>query len=123
VTPLLLPFVSNVQPVTPDLTEVNVFEPIYSSPVMLLALTLIGVPSAPSLAHDWYPTACCSERDCRALVEGLGETVLDAAGRFELWDGRTVDRDKAQVSPDGRFHLCETRAGRILCFFAPPGAS
>jgi general L-amino acid transport system substrate-binding protein len=30
VTPLLLPFVSNVQPVTPDLTEVNVFEPIYS---------------------------------------------------------------------------------------------
>ncbi len=29
-TPLLLPFVSNVQPVTPDLTEVNVFEPIYS---------------------------------------------------------------------------------------------
>jgi hypothetical protein len=50
---------------------------------------------APSLAHDWCPTACCSERDCRSLVEGLGETVLEAAGRFELWDGRTVDRDKA----------------------------
>jgi hypothetical protein len=93
------------------------------SPIMVLALTLIGVPSLPSAAHDWYPTACCSEQDCRALVEAMGETVLDGAGRFELWDGRTVDRERARPSPDGRFHLCETTAGRILCFFAPPGAS
>ncbi|WP_134495985.1 hypothetical protein [Microvirga pakistanensis] len=93
------------------------------SPGPLLVLALLVIPSTPSLAHDWYPASCCSERDCRALVEAMGETVLDAAGRFELWDGRTVDREKARPSPDGRFHLCETTAGRILCFFAPPGAS
>ncbi|MFC4171095.1 hypothetical protein ACFOYU_03330 [Microvirga sp. GCM10011540] len=74
-------------------------------------------------AHDWYPITCCSEKDCRALIEANGETVLESIAGWELWDGRVVPRDAAKPSPDGKFHLCENPAKQILCFFAPPGAS
>ncbi len=91
-------------------------------PAYVIALAVL-VASVPSLAHDWYPPSCCSERDCRALVEAKGETVLESAKGFELWDGRIIARDRARPSPDEKFHLCETRALKVLCFFAPPGAS
>ncbi len=83
--------------------------------------TLFG--SASAKAHDWYPLSCCSEKDCRALVEADGETVLETADGWRLWDGRLVKRGRVQPSPDGSFHLCETRSRSILCFFVPPGSS
>ena len=79
--------------------------------------------SASAKAHDWYPLSCCSEKDCRALVEANGETVSETAEGWHLWDGRWVKRGKARLSPDGKFHLCETRSRSILCFFVPPGNS
>jgi hypothetical protein len=93
-------------------------------PARFLTCTLLSlVPPAGALAHDWYPAACCSEKDCRPLVEAKGESVLESAKGWELWDGRTVPRDTAKLSPDGHFHLCESTAKTILCFFAPPGAT
>jgi hypothetical protein len=80
--------------------------------------------SAPSVrAHDWYPVNCCSERDCRPLIEANGETVLESSQGWQLWDGRIVSRGSAKMSPDRQFHLCETLSHRIICFFAPPGGS
>ncbi len=69
------------------------------------------------------PVACCSEKDCRPLTDAKGESVLESMAGWELWDGRTIPRSNAKVSPDGKFHLCENPDKRILCFFAPPGAS
>jgi hypothetical protein len=74
-------------------------------------------------AHDWYPVACCSQRDCRHLEEAKGETVLETPKGWQLWDGRLVSRGSAKLSPDSLFHLCELPDRRIICFFAPPGAS
>ncbi len=91
-------------------------------PVTLAFLSL-SLSSELALAHEWYPASCCSERDCRALVETNGETVLESADGWKLWDGRTVPRGRAKFSPDWQFHLCETPAKSIICFFAPPGAS
>ena len=88
-----------------------------------LALALLTVASFSALAHDWYPISCCSDKDCHALVEGNGETVTETVEGWKLWDGRIIARDIAKLSPDQRFHLCETPARRILCFFAPPGGS
>lgn len=85
--------------------------------------TLLVLGSSASTAHDWYPTSCCSEKDCRPLTEAKGESVLESVEGWKLWDGRTIPRRKARVSPDGKFHLCENSAKHILCFFAPPGAS
>ena len=58
-----------------------------------------------------------------ALVEIKGETVLEVPEGWRLWDGRIVSRDRAKLSPDGKFHLCETLSKSILCFFVPPGSS
>ncbi len=88
---------------------------------MFIGLSAFG-PSA-SFAHDWYPISCCSEKDCRPLTEAKGESVLESTKGWELWDGRTIPRSNAKVSPDGKFHLCEDPAKHILCFFAPPGSS
>ena len=88
-----------------------------------LALLSLVLSSSTVLAHSWYPTSCCSDRDCRALVEEIGETVTEFADGWKLWDGRTIARGIVRLSPDRQFHLCETRSHRILCFFAPPGAS
>jgi hypothetical protein len=57
------------------------------------------------------------------LVEADGETVLETADGWRLWDGRLVKRGMAKLSPDGTFHLFETRSRSILCFFVPPGSS
>jgi hypothetical protein len=85
------------------------------------ASLLLGPPDA--LAHDWYPLSCCSEKDCHALLEEKGEIVTETAEGWKLWDGRLIARDVTKLSPDQHFHLCETPAKAILCFFAPPGAS
>jgi hypothetical protein len=88
-----------------------------------LALASLVPGSSTAVAHSWYPTSCCSDRDCRALIEENGETVTEIAQGWELWDGRTIARRVVKLSPDRHFHLCETRSKRIICFFAPPGAS
>jgi hypothetical protein len=93
----------------------------HSGWLLALAPLLFG-PSA-AQAHDWYPAFCCSDRDCHALVEEDGETVTESVGGWRLWDGRTIARGMARLSPDQRFHLCESPAKRIICFFAPPGGS
>jgi hypothetical protein len=90
----------------------------WSTVFMVLALG-----SSPALAHSWYPVSCCSEQDCRPLVEEKGETVTESTDGWRLWDGRIIARGIAKLSPDRQFHLCETRTKTILCFFAPPGGA
>ena len=88
-----------------------------------LAVAALVLGASAALAHDWYPRACCSNRDCHALSEERGETVTETAEGWRLWDGRIIRRGRAQLSPDQRFHLCETPTKSIICFFAPPGGS
>ncbi|MBF9235168.1 hypothetical protein [Microvirga alba] len=76
-----------------------------------------------AMAHSWYPAECCSDRDCRELAEDKGETVDETPDGWQLWDGRVIERGIAKLSPDKKFHLCETESKTILCFFVPPGAS
>lgn len=90
--------------------------------VLSIATTLASAPK--TLAHDWYPAWCCSDRDCRELVEDKGETVLETPDGWKLWDGRVVPRKVGKPSPDKKFHLCEEALSKaIICFFVPPGAS
>ena len=87
------------------------------------ALALLGLCPSVALAHDWYPVSCCSDKDCRPLIEESGETVRESAEGWTLWDGRTIAGGIAKLSPDRRFHVCESPTKTILCFFAPPGRS
>jgi hypothetical protein len=92
-------------------------------PARSIALPLLVLGSSSALAHSWYPVSCCSERDCRPLLEEKGETVTEAQDGWRLWDGRIIARGIAKLSPDRQFHLCETRTKTILCFFAPLGGT
>jgi hypothetical protein len=85
------------------------------------AFVVFGFSSA--LAHDWYPISCCSDKDCHPLIEESGQTVTESAEGWKLWDGRIIARSLAKLSPDRRFHLCETPSKTVICFFAPPGGS
>jgi hypothetical protein len=92
-------------------------------PAWPIAFAVLVLGSSAALAHSWYPASCCSEQDCRPLVEDKGETVTEAEDGWRLWDGRVIARGIAKLSPDRQFHLCETRTKTILCFFAPPGGT
>jgi hypothetical protein len=82
---------------------------------------LIGPPA---LAHGWYPAWCCSDHDCRELMDASGETVAETSDGWRLWDGRIIARRYAKPSPDAKFHICEEPTTKaIICFFAPPGSS
>jgi len=88
----------------------------------LIFAAALFAPAA--IAHDWYPAWCCSDRDCRPLAEEKGETVVETADGWRLWDGRLVGRGDAKPSPDKNFHLCEEALTKaIICFFAPVGGS
>jgi hypothetical protein len=94
-------------------------------PARSLAILLVatGLPQAVR-AHDWYPAWCCNDKDCRALLEEKGETVLEAPDGWHLWDGRIAARGSERPSPDAKFHLCEEATTHaIVCFFVPPGSS
>jgi hypothetical protein len=92
-----------------------------ASAIMAMAASLLG---AQAMAHSWYPAWCCSDHDCRELIEARGETVTETAEGWRLWDGRLIRRRHAKPSPDGHFHMCEEPTTKaIVCFFAPPGAS
>lgn len=87
-----------------------------------IVAALVG--SAAAAAHDWYPAWCCSDKDCRALSEDKGETIVETPDGWELWDGRIVPRGNAKPSPDRSFHLCEEATTKaIICFFAPVGGA
>lgn len=94
-----------------------------SSVTWSLAFSAWLIAPTVALAHDWYPLSCCSERDCHPLFEESGETVTETPEGWQLWDGRRVERNLVKLSPDRRFHLCETSTKTILCFFAPVGGS
>jgi hypothetical protein len=89
----------------------------------LAAFAVLVLGASAVLAHSWYPVACCSDQDCRPLVEESGETVTESVEGWTLWDGRTIARGAAKLSPDRRFHVRESPTKTILCFFAPPGGS
>jgi hypothetical protein len=100
----------------PDVLRLSAF--------LFLLLAATAAPTG-SQAHSWYPWECCSENDCAPIV--LNETPREEKGGFTLIDGRHISYKEVRPSPDGKWHLCETKAERhprdrrILCVYAPIG--
>lgn len=98
---------------------------------ILIAAALIAAPAA---AHEWYPAACCSNRDCFAVP--ASEVRATAEGWLLVPTGQVIPYDKARVTPDeggGQFHVCTSGGfwpGSVLgsgmaqmCFWAPGSGS
>jgi hypothetical protein len=98
---------------------------------MLEAMTVIATCAVLFLlmtftarSHDWYPPACCSDKDCEEVP-----APTEGGGGFIFPDGRSVLYRAVQPSPDGAWHLCERQwpaeksQREILCVFGPVGGS
>lgn len=71
-----------------------------------------------SPVHSWYPSKCCSGKDCSAIDESRVEVMSNGS---YLIDGRwSVAASQAQVSPDDEYHACITGSS-ITCFWVPKG--
>ena len=70
-------------------------------------------------AHEFYAAECCSDQDCRTLDETEVPTLLRAQpdGRW-LIVRRGIVVEKKGLSPDGKFHLCETPSA-FRCLYVP----
>jgi hypothetical protein len=72
-------------------------------------------------AHSWYPSECCSDRDCAPV---LANTIREAPeGFYVLPQGDFVERGKEKYSPDGEYHVCRYPSGGLICLFVPAKGS
>jgi hypothetical protein len=82
--------------------------------ILVLAFLLV---TAAAHAHSWYPSSCCSGRDCDVLAESR----VSAHGSGYIVDGRfIVPPSQVRRSMDGRFHGCFPTPNELRCFWAPP---
>lgn len=98
-----------------------------------LILIAVGILVDPARAHEWYPPACCSDRDCAPVDPAFVEEVAGGY-RFRIPAGRhpmlpaggpgfdvTVPHRDIRPAPDGRFHICISPSRQLLCTFGAAG--
>ena len=80
----------------------------------LIAALALLLPNAAG-AHDWYPSDCCNQKDCRPVEEGV---VVDQPGGVMVKGFGFVFRSdpRLRVSPNGEDHVCSA-SGRLYCVF------
>lgn len=89
---------------------------------------LLGAFTAPLRAHDWYPTACCSDRDCyeiatEALEPTPGGWRILATGEVIPYVGDRRLKTTAAIA-GATYHRCSRGGGDpampTICLFTPP---
>jgi hypothetical protein len=79
---------------------------------IVILLSLFGAHVAWS--HEWYPRACCSDKDCRPVA---CEDVHSIGDRWEYL-GKSIAQSSTQASPDGACHACFNTWGvNLICIF------
>jgi hypothetical protein len=76
------------------------------------ALALLGLCPSVALAHDWYPVSCCSDKDCRALLEESGETVRESAEAGRSGTAAPLRGASPNCLPTGGFMSASPRPRR-----------
>lgn len=61
-----------------------------------------GLATIGALAHSWYPTECCSDKDCAPVAES---EIKDGGSTF-IYKGIHFPKRDAKVSPDDKYHVC-----------------
>lgn len=96
----------------------------------VLIMLLMSLAAAwPGQAHDWYPLACCSDKDCWKSAPGKVTPTergwrIESTGEIVPYDDRRVKPTPPEGGTD--FHICH-RGGdpkaSVLCLFVPQGIS
>lgn len=77
----------------------------------VLATTLV------LLVHEWYPTACCNDKDCRPV--SCKELIIQDDGSVKYKE-LVFTKEKKKVSMDGDCHACYS--SYPICVFFPAGS-
>ena len=89
---------------------------------MMIPAVVFALLSSSAIAHDWYETACCNDRDC-APAEAGDVTVKPegyAIGSLGITVPFDSDKIREMRAPDGQFHICATpTTKRFLCLYVP----
>lgn len=96
------------------------------------------VISTTASAHEWYPTDCCSQRDCRSVeVTAIEIEIRPGVGYYIILSGELIrfgDPRIREFPPSAahfpgaldHFHRCSYDNGNptknTICLFVPRGA-
>jgi len=77
---------------------------------LVIALSANGAYAS---GHEWYPSACCSDKDCRPVPCEEISTTHD----YYWWHGLGFPRNASSPSTDGGCHVCVSVGGTPRCLF------
>lgn len=80
--------------------------------VIAAIATFVLMLSEYAVAHEWYPTACCDQRDCREVYEG--EVVETPEGWYLPEMNVTIGYADAFPSPDEHYHICTMQYSALI---------
>lgn len=92
--------------------------------VASVALVASVIVTGRARAHDWYPYACCHDKDCREVPAGA---ITPVPGGWRVPSGEVVPYGdpRARTTPPEAgetWHWCTQNGGadtRTLCLFTP----
>ncbi len=74
---------------------------------------LLCANGAYASGHEWYPSACCSDKDCHPVRCEEIKTSPD----YYWWHGIGFPRNASYPSQDGACHVCVSGGGTPRCLF------
>jgi hypothetical protein len=74
--------------------------------------------TTPLRAHSWYEAACCSQRDCAPVEDGV---VAEKSDGVHVQGHGILSRtdSRLRMSRDDRDHICQ-ETGKLLCVYRKP---
>lgn len=75
--------------------------------IIFLSMLFVVVVGATRMApaHEWYPSACCSGQDCKAVPQEDLEEQADGTW-VHLPTGTVFTKDTVHPSQDNKWHVC-----------------
>jgi hypothetical protein len=91
---------------------------VFPASLALVLMVLALLIATRARAHSWYPSDCCSDRDCSPAGDGVVQEKADGLhvrgfGVLPYTDPRI------RISRDLDEHVC-TAPGRLICVFVRP---
>ena len=81
---------------------------------ILLSFLFLGLLTSLAFGHEWYPTYCCSEQDCKQVLCSYIEPLSNGTYKFLDLIFKT-----ATPSPDNACHVCINATNEPKCLFIP----
>lgn len=82
------------------------------------ACALFLLSASAAFAHSFYEPACCSDRDCAPVADGVVVEKADGV-HVKGWDVLSRTDPRLRWSRDDQDHVCQ-QPGKLLCVYRKP---